>query len=117
MILCTILYYLWAFQTIEEHNVVRNNHGLPILKIDNNLMMEANTHAKWMATHEMLKHSNICNGAESIAQAEVTPKTMIQLWMRSPGHRRNILNPKYTTIGFAIHISVTGKYYWCARFR
>lgn len=31
-----------------------------------------------------------------------TPRTMVQLWMDSPGHRANILQPRFREIGIAI---------------
>lgn len=118
MAICyAVLYHLWFHQTIEEHNIIRHSYGLTILEIDDELMKEASKHASWMATNETLRHSHITNGAENIAQANVSPKNMVKTWMRSPGHRRNILNPRYTRIGVAVYKSKGGRYYWCTRFR
>ena len=36
---------------------------------------------------------------ENIAKGNVTPAQMVAMWMGSPGHRANILNPRYTAIG------------------
>jgi uncharacterized protein YkwD len=35
---------------------------------------------------------------ENIAQAK-TPERALELWMNSPGHRRNILNPRFHAFG------------------
>jgi uncharacterized protein YkwD len=110
-------YHLWFHQTIEEHNVVRRNYGLQILELDEKLMKEASDHAIWMTKNEIMQHSKIRYGAENIAKAKMSPKRVVQLWMNSQGHRRNILNPRYTKIGVAVYKSKSGRYYWCARFR
>src|SRR5215210_65271 len=33
---------------------------------------------------------------------ESTPAEMVRLWMASPGHRRNLLNPRYREIGIGV---------------
>jgi uncharacterized protein YkwD len=38
--------------------------------------------------------------------SRATPKATVRAWMRSPGHRRNILNPEYRHIGVAVHEGV-----------
>jgi uncharacterized protein YkwD len=38
-------------------------------------------------------------GGENIAWGQRTPDAVMQDWMDSPGHRRNILNCEFTTIG------------------
>jgi uncharacterized protein YkwD len=70
-----------------------------------------------MARNESLVHSRITYGAENIARANVTPKEILRLWMNSPGHRRNILDKRYTKIGAAVYKSKSGRYYWCVRFK
>lgn len=36
---------------------------------------------------------------ENLAGKISTPEKVVQAWMDSPGHRKNIMNPKYTQIG------------------
>lgn len=44
-----------------------------------------------------------------------TDKSLVQAWMDSPGHRANILNPKYTEIGAAVGIGdYKGQKQWMA---
>jgi uncharacterized protein YkwD len=38
-----------------------------------------------------------------------TPRTMVELWMASPGHRANILQPKFREIGIAVTRGVPTK--------
>jgi len=105
------------FQVMDEHNIVRKEHGLEFFNIDFKLQDEAAKHARWMARNESLVHSRITYGAENIARANVTPKEILRLWMNSPGHRRNILDKRYTKIGAAVYKSKSGRYYWCVRFK
>lgn len=37
---------------------------------------------------------------ENIAFGQRTPKEVTAAWIRSPGHRRNILNPRFRFVGF-----------------
>ena len=56
--------------------------------------------------------------AENIAAGSSTPEQVVSRWLRSPGHRRNILNPALTHIGighaFAANDSgrVAYRHYW-----
>ena len=43
--------------------------------------------------------------AENIGQGDITPETMMNLWMDSAGHRTNILNAAYTELGVGINDS------------
>ncbi|NJR62658.1 MAG: hypothetical protein HC769_29995, partial [Cyanobacteria bacterium CRU_2_1] len=36
---------------------------------------------------------------ENVAQGQKTPSEVVRSWMKSPGHRQNILNPNFTEIG------------------
>lgn len=53
------------------------------------------------------------------SQREVIPphtygsfaKSVIKLWMDSPGHRTNILNPKFTTLGCGVRLYQERKFY------
>ena len=46
--------------------------------------------------------------AENIAQGQTTPRVVFEAWMRSPGHRANILNGNYKHIGVAEVLSSNG---------
>lgn len=53
---------------------------------------------------------------ENIAAGQQTPQDVMNSWMNSPGHRSNILNPNYTTIG--VGFAKGGAYgtYWTQQF-
>ncbi|WP_062353713.1 SafA/ExsA family spore coat assembly protein [Bacillus kwashiorkori] len=56
------------------------------------------------------------NAAENIAQGQATPAAVMQSWMNSPGHRKNILSAQYTQIGVGYISGGTGRHYWTQMF-
>jgi len=52
---------------------------------------------------------NIAYGAKSVEQ-------VVQQWINSEGHCRNIMNPKYTEFGMAKFVSEDGRHYWTQNF-
>ena len=61
-------------------------------------------------------YSGTCTG-ENIGGGQRTPEDVVQAWMDSPGHRRNILYPAHTQLGVAFHEG-DGRYrrYWVQHF-
>lgn len=53
---------------------------------------------------------------ENIAWGQKTPEQVMQGWMNSPGHRANILNAKYTSIGVGYYQNTRGVNYWTQLF-
>ncbi|WP_296649299.1 CAP domain-containing protein [Romboutsia sp. 13368] len=45
-----------------------------------------------------------------------TPKEVVNAWMNSKGHRENILNPNFTTLGVGIAKDSNGSIYWTQMF-
>ncbi|MFC8454874.1 CAP domain-containing protein [Kitasatospora sp. NPDC057223] len=57
-------------------------------------------HTPW----DRAKAAGITNlGGENIARGQATPEAVMTAWMNSPGHRANILNCKFTTLGIGVH--------------
>jgi uncharacterized protein YkwD len=54
-------------------------------------------------------------GGENIARGQADAKAVMEAWMNSPGHRANILNCDYTTLGVGIHYG-TGGPWWTQDF-
>lgn len=48
---------------------------------------------------------------ENIAYRQKTPQEVVNAWMNSPGHRANIMNGNFTTIGVGCYKS-GNTYYW-----
>jgi len=53
---------------------------------------------------------------ENIAWGQRTPEQVMDAWMNSEGHRANILNAKYTTIGVGYYQNSKGVNYWSQLF-
>ncbi len=53
---------------------------------------------------------------ENIAWGQKTPEQVMNGWMNSAGHRANILNEKFTSIGVGYHQNANGVNYWSQLF-
>jgi uncharacterized protein YkwD len=98
-------------------NQDRANQGLPALRLDPVLSQASAFHAREMAEHAAISHqfADEPELAERGSSAGVrfslisenvgeAPTSVIihNLWMHSPGHRANLLDPHVNTIGIAI---------------
>jgi len=108
-------------QLLTLHNQQRGN--LFPLSLDGGLMQLAQTHANWMAQTNILRHQNLLISrtiwtmmGENIASGQRSETEVVQAWMDSSGHRRNILSPRYTRMGHGMAISRSGIIYWCVVF-
>ncbi len=55
-----------------------------------------------------LGYTGRCSG-ENIAYGQATPRAVFEGWMKSPGHRANILNPSYRHIGISTGTGTVGR--------
>lgn len=107
-------------------NEYRHRHGLAALKMDRNLITEAKQHSIDMATHRMPfghkdfakriahLHARINNsgaGAENVAYNYKDARTLVQQWVLSPGHKRNIVG-NYNLTGIGVARDHQGKIYY-----
>ena len=60
------------------------------------------------------KHANEIKGtaAENVAYGATDIKRVMQMWMDSPPHRRNMLDPRFNHFGVASATDGEGKRYW-----
>lgn len=101
-------------EVVSLTNDERQQAGCGPLKIDASITAAAQGHASDMAKRDYFDHTTpegvtfdqrIRNagyaspGAENIAKGARTAGQVVQMWMDSPGHRRNILNCDLNTIG------------------
>lgn len=105
------------------HNHQRSFHGAAPLQRDAQLSSYAQTWAETMARSGEMKHSSLrfvgsgfSAGAENVAMMQRSPEEAMNAWMQSSGHRRNILNDRYTHAGFGVAYDSAGRAYWCAVF-
>ena len=48
---------------------------------------------------------------ENIAQGQPDPASVMADWMTSDGHRANILNPAYASLGVGVHVGAGGPWW------
>ncbi len=107
-------------------NEYRKQRHLPPLTMDQNITREARQHSMDMATHRMpfghkdfLKrinhlHAKIKNsgaGGENVAYNYKDARTVVQQWVLSPGHKRNIVG-NYNLTGIGVARDKQGKIYY-----
>ncbi|WP_442853211.1 CAP domain-containing protein [Bacillus sp. EB01] len=104
-----------AQQVIDLTNVQRQQNGLPPLQADTQLSGVAQRKSLDMAQNNYFSHTSPTYGSpfdmmrdfgvsyrtagENIAVGQRSAQEVVQAWMNSEGHRRNILNREFTHIG------------------
>lgn len=112
---------------IDLHNESREKSAwfnLPLLSENSKLTKYAQNWAERMAQENDMRHSSIkdimsmgfSRAAENIAYGQKDEESVMRTWLRSPGHRRNIMNKHYTEIGAGFYYSDTELLYWCVCF-
>jgi stress response protein SCP2 len=100
---------------VTATNAERARHGLAPLTVDARLAAAAQAHSADMVARSFFAHENpdgaqvwdraLAAGyayrkvAENIAAGQRSAAEVVEGWMNSPGHRRNILDPELTQIG------------------
>lgn len=114
--------YEKAFEVLEIVNEERANENLNPLKMDSTLLNIAvqrcaETVVYWSHTRPnetscftAFTNSHITAG-ENIALGQSTATSVMNSWMNSTGHRANILNSNFESIGI-LAINVNGMNYW-----
>ena len=100
---------------LKKTNDARRRHGRAPLTLDHGLLQSARRHGIWMARHRSMRHSND-RVAENVAMGQSSSTEVINDWLRSPGHRANMLNSQYSRIGIAAYRGQDGNIYWCQQF-
>lgn len=108
-----------AQEVIVRTNAERTKRGLPPLKRNANLTQAAQWLAKDMAERGYFDHTdrqgrnigkripdfgyiNYRMMAENIAMGQRSATEVVAGWMKSAGHRENLLNPEYREIGVGV---------------
>jgi uncharacterized protein YkwD len=110
-----------ADQTIQEFlrlvNAKRRSIGCPELKWDSQLALVALKHSRDMVSRNFFGHTNpdgkgpferlqeskvvFSAAAENIASGPKTGRQVFETWLSSPGHRKNMLDCRFTRHGVA----------------
>ena len=110
-------------------NQVRARHGAGPVRMEGRLTNAALSHSLMMArkgkmAHQFgpgtrfkdrIKKAGIHgSAAENVGAGYSSMQSVVDGWLRSPGHRRNLLNRKLTHIGMAAALNPASKYrtYW-----
>ncbi|TCO43877.1 uncharacterized protein YkwD [Kribbella antiqua] len=102
-------------EVLEYTNAIRENQGCGPLRLDDSLVEASGKHASDMVRRHYLDHTNPdgqgpgdrmaaagyrgSGWGENIAAGYTSAKEVVAAWMKSEGHRENILNCKFTSIG------------------
>ncbi|MDB9473354.1 CAP domain-containing protein [Dolichospermum circinale] len=111
-------------------NNERFRAGLSLLRLNSQLIAAAQAHSNDMARHNYLNHTgsdgssmvdrmtrygyNYRWAGENIAYGQTSAQEVMQSWMNSAGHRKNILNPKFRDVGIVYAYGNT--FYWTQNF-
>jgi uncharacterized protein YkwD len=119
-----------AAAIVRLANAERTRAGLAPLRPDTPLTRAAQLHADQIARARRLEH--VLPGArypdpkdrlaavgyvweawaENLAFGESTLSRVVANWMRSAGHRTNVMNPKYTETGAGYAVDTRGRPYY-----
>jgi uncharacterized protein YkwD len=123
-----------AAAVLDLTNAERSRAGLPPLQGNGRLVQAAQLHAEQMVVVRRMDH--VLSGvqypapedrlaaagydwrayAENVAVGQRGAAEVVSAWMQSPGHRANILNAKYTELGFGFALDGNGRPYYAQVF-
>ena len=120
----------FANEVVRLVNEERAKAGLPALTVDRGAASAAQVRAKEIErsfSHTRPDGSsfnsalteagvNFRGAGENIAYGQNSPEKVMEGWMNSSGHRANILNSSYTTIGVGHYQNASGVNYWTQLF-
>ena len=101
-------------------NNARDNHDLAKLQKHTCVQKFARRQAVKMANQEKLFHQDLgvvlnrCDLSgvgENVAYGYPTGRAAVKAWLKSPGHRANLLEPSYRMLGMAVRRSKDGTPY------
>ena len=106
---------------------IRASAGLPALAADPTLEKAAIRQAGYMARSGKMEHTTgpgldfvtrmrrdgvAAPAAENLAHGRMEPQRLFSMWMASPGHRTNMLDPRFSRYGLAHASDGNGQRYW-----
>lgn len=119
----------YEIRVAELVNEIRETEGLNKLTFNSSLSAVARLKSQDMKDKGYFSHTSPTYGSpydmmtkfgieytfagENLARGQKTPEQVVNAWMNSPGHRKNILNPYYTQIGVGY---VADGNYWTQHF-
>jgi len=123
-----------TYEIVQRTNAFRQENGLPPLAVNTQLTNAAQAYAKSLAIDDNWSHTGVdgsapwdrikaagydySQAAENLAAGHITPASAMQGWIKSRGHRANLLAYQVQEIGVGYYYQpndpgdVTFKYYW-----
>ncbi|MDN9636488.1 sporulation protein [Clostridioides difficile] len=115
-------------EVVDLVNVERAKAGLNPLTLDSSISNVATKKSQDMIDNNYFSHNSPTYGSpfdmlkkfgvsyktagENIAMGQKTPKEVVNAWMNSEGHRKNIMNPNFSKIGVGVAQKSGGSIYW-----
>lgn len=119
----------YEIRVAELVNEIREENGLNKLTLNSELSDVARMKSQDMHDNKYFSHTSPTYGSpydmmtkygikytfagENLARGQKTPEAVVEAWMNSAGHRKNILSAKYTQIGVGY---VADGNYWTQHF-
>jgi uncharacterized protein YkwD len=114
-------------EVLKLVNQERNNQGLASLGLLSNCITAAKAHANDMAINNYFSHDGISESwsqrmqrfglsgsyiGENIAYGQSSPTQVMSSWMNSSGHKANILNSQFNSMGVGLAENTDGAKVW-----
>ncbi|HBG1792286.1 TPA: sporulation protein [Clostridioides difficile] len=115
-------------EVVDLVNIERAKAGLNPLTLDSSISNVATKKSQDMIDNNYFSHNSPTYGSpfdmlkkfgisyktagENIAMVQKTPKEVVNAWMNSEGHRKNIMNPNFSKIGVGVAQKSGGSIYW-----
>jgi len=114
-------------EVVERTNEIRQLAGCAELSVDDELVVASVRQAHYMAATGDFSHfgwrgstfetRSRAAGYQDVAGENIAwgfggAAEVMDAWMASPGHRKNILNCDYKAFGAGVQRTVDGTYYW-----
>ncbi|AGL20396.1 CAP domain-containing protein [Actinoplanes sp. N902-109] len=118
-------------QVVALSNQQRAKAGCQALKVNPQLLWAARGHSKYMASTGVFSHTGARNStfitrvkaagysaprSENIAWGYRSAAEVVNAWMKSPGHRRNLLDCGARTFAVGVVYSTNGTPYYTQEF-
>lgn len=111
--------YDYANEVLKQVNKKRKQNGVSALKMDSGLLQSAMFRSAEIVVEFSHTRPNgtVCFTVndkvygENIAMGQKTPSAVMNSWMNSQGHKENILNSGYTSVGIGC-VQSGGAMYW-----
>ena len=112
-------------------NAQRGRHGCGALAGSSALTELAQSYSTEMGTENFFSHTDPAGrspwdraralgignlGGENIAMGQQTPQAVMEAWMNSAGHRANILDCRYHSLGVGVYYGNNGGPWWTEDF-